>query len=62
MDSNIWFEKGCDYKKGVALYASLKGHSPNLLRLFLKKQSISNAEKLKYELGKFRKKQRNTNK
>jgi hypothetical protein len=55
MDINAWFENGCNYQKGVTLYASLKGHSLNLLRLFLRKQSISNADKLKYELGKHRK-------
>lgn len=55
MDINAWFENGCNYQEGVTLYASLKGHSVNLLRLFLRKQSISNADKLKYELGKYRK-------
>lgn len=55
MDINAWFENGCNYQEGVTLYASLKGHSLNLLRLFLRKQSISNADKLKYELGKHRK-------
>ena len=55
MNINFWFEKGCNYQQGVMLYASLKGYSPNLLRLFLRKQSILNADKLKYELGKFRK-------
>lgn len=55
MDINVWFENGCNYQEGVTLYASLKGHSLNLLRLFLRKQSISNADKLKYELGKHRK-------
>lgn len=54
MDINTWFESGCNYHEGITLYASLKGHSPNLLRLFLRKQTFSNAEKLKYELGKFR--------
>lgn len=56
MDVNIWFERGCNYQEGVTLYASLKGHSPNLLRLFLRKKSTVNFDKLKYELGKYRKK------
>ena len=55
MEINRWFENGCNYSEGVALYGTLKGHSINLLRLFLRKESISNAEKLKYELGKHRK-------
>lgn len=54
MDINTWFENGCNYQEGVTLYASIKGHSPNLLRLFLRKQNITNENKLKYELGKFR--------
>ena len=55
MDINRWFENGCNYQEGVTLYGSLKGHSPNLLRLFLRKQSNANSDKLKYELGKYRK-------
>ena len=54
MKVNEWFSNGSDYNTGVLLYASLKGHSPNLVRLFLRKESSSNFEKLKYELGKFR--------
>lgn len=56
MKVNEWFSNGSDYNAGVLLYASLKGHSPNLVRLFLRKESPSNFEKLKYELGKFREK------
>lgn len=56
MKVNEWFSNGSDYNTGVLLYASLKGHSPNLVRLFLRKESPSNFEKLKYELGKFREK------
>ena len=54
MDINIWFTNGCNYQEGVTLYASLKAHSPNLLRLFLRKESAANANKLEYELGKHR--------
>jgi hypothetical protein len=54
MKINNWFENGCNYMEGVALYGSLKGHSSNLLRLFLRKESVFNIEKLKYELGKFK--------
>lgn len=54
MKVNEWFSNSSDYNTGVLLYASLKGHSPNLVRLFLRKESNSNFEKLKYELGKFR--------
>lgn len=56
MKVNEWFSNGSDYNAGVLLYASLKGHSPNLVRLFLRKESPSNFEKLTYELGKFREK------
>lgn len=52
MDINLWFKNGCDYKKGVAIYANLNRHKPNLLKLFLKKKSPSNLSKLKYELSK----------
>ena len=55
MKINEWFDNGCNYQEGVTLYGSLKGHSPNLLRLFLRKQSNANSDKLKYELGKYRK-------
>ena len=56
MKVNEWFSNGYNYNAGVLLYASLKGHSPNLVRLFLRKESAANLEKLKYELGKFREK------
>jgi hypothetical protein len=56
MKVNEWFSNGSDYNAGVLLYASLNGHSHNLVRLFLRKESASNLEKLKYELGKFREK------
>lgn len=39
---------------GVLIYGKQKGHSPNLLRLFLRKQSTNNEKKLEYELGKFK--------
>ena len=55
MNVNEWFNNGCNYQEGIVLYGTLKGHSINLHRLFLRKESISNAEKLKYELGKHRK-------
>ncbi|WP_340074527.1 hypothetical protein [Leptobacterium sp. I13] len=54
MDVNTWFENGCNYQEGITVYASLKGHSPNLVRLFLRGQTLRNEEKLKYELGKHR--------
>lgn len=54
MQVNNWFDAGCKYNEGVLLYASIKGHSANLVRLFLRKESLANAEKLAYELGKFR--------
>lgn len=56
MKVNEWFSSSSNYTAGVSIYASLKGHSPNLVRLFLRKESPSNFEKLKYELGKFREK------
>lgn len=52
MDVNEWFDNGCDYQAGVMIYGQLKGHSPNLLRLFLKKHSAKNEAKLQYELSK----------
>ena len=56
MKVNEWFSKGSDYNTGVLLYASLKGHNPNLVRLFLRKESAANLDKLNYELGKFKEK------
>jgi hypothetical protein len=41
-----------DYNELVLLYSTLKGHSMNLLRLFQRKQSKQNEDKLKYELSK----------
>lgn len=56
MKVNNWFKKGCNYQEGVLLYGSLKGHSSNLLRLFLRKESNQNKAKLAYELAKFKEK------
>lgn len=47
-----WFNNGCNYDEGVAIYASLKDAKPNLLSLFKKKNSSAFLEKLKYELSK----------
>lgn len=52
---NKWFENNCPYSEGVAIYSSLKTPNANLLRLFKKNESAANLEKLKYELGKFKK-------
>ncbi len=52
---NKWFENNCPYSEGVAIYSSLKTPNANLLRLFKLKESAANLEKLKYELGKFKK-------
>lgn len=41
-----------EYQNAITLYQSLKGAKPNLIRLFLKKQSKANEEKLQYELSK----------
>lgn len=57
MNVNEWFENGSDYQAGVMIYGQLKGHSPNLLRLFLKKESAKNAAKLEYELSKHKNKE-----
>ena len=54
MKVNEWFLNGSNYNEGVLLYASLQGHSSNLVRLFLRKESPANLEKLSYELGKHR--------
>lgn len=56
MKVNNWFNNNGSYQEGVMLYASLKGSSPNLVRLFLRKESAPNFEKLKYELSKHREK------
>lgn len=54
MEVNKWFENGCNYQKGVVIYSKIKGHRNNLYRLFLRKESNLNLEKLKYELKKYR--------
>lgn len=54
MQVNNWFKNGCNYHEGILLYQKQKGHSVNLVRLFLKKESLKNLEKLKYELSKFK--------
>lgn len=58
MTVNEWFDNGCEYNEGVMLYMKQKGHSGNLVRLFLKKYSLNNQEKLEYELSKYRKSQK----
>lgn len=50
MEINTWLKNGCNYTDGVSIYGALKGHSANLLRLFLRKETAQNAAKLKYEL------------
>lgn len=49
-----WFNAGCNYADGVAVYGNLPQANKNLLRIFKLKQTASNLEKLKYELGKFK--------
>ncbi|MBS9773814.1 MAG: hypothetical protein KGV59_01475 [Tenacibaculum sp.] len=49
-----WLNNGQDYQKGIALYQTLKGAKPNLIRLFLKKETKANADKLTYELSKLK--------
>ena len=51
---NKWFAANCPYTEGVAIYSGLSRHNPNLLKNFKLKESASNVEKLKYELGKLR--------
>ncbi|WP_233898348.1 hypothetical protein [Tenacibaculum piscium] len=53
MQIEKWFKNGCDYSEGVLLYISKKGHNTNLARLFSRKESVYNLEKLKHELRKF---------
>ena len=48
----IWFNNGCKYLDGVALYAALPAFKPALLKMFNKGESALNKEKLKYELKK----------
>jgi hypothetical protein len=52
MKINDWFNSGCNYEEGVAIYASLKTSKIKLLQLFRKKTAASYLDKLKYELGK----------
>lgn len=54
MKVNEWFANGKNYQEGILLYSSLSSAKPNLLRLFFKKQSKSNEEKLAYELSKYK--------
>lgn len=52
MTIKSWFESGCDYASGVDLYSQQQKCNLNLLKVFKKKESIQNLEKLKYELKK----------
>jgi hypothetical protein len=52
MTVNEWFNNGCDYKEGVALYEALENHNKNFLKIFKKRNSPQNRMKLKYELQK----------
>ncbi|WP_281980472.1 hypothetical protein [Tenacibaculum mesophilum] len=54
MKVNEWFNNGQNYKEGILLYSSLQGAKPNLVRLFFKKQSLANEQKLAYELSKYK--------
>ncbi|MCG8734007.1 hypothetical protein [Tenacibaculum finnmarkense] len=53
MQIEKWLKDGCNYSEGVLLYISKKGHNTNLARLFTRKESVYNLEKLKHELRKF---------
>lgn len=48
-----WFDKGCDYDAGVALYLK-NGKDKGLLRVFKMRKSAFNLRKLKYELAKMK--------
>lgn len=48
-----WFENGCDYDQGVLIFTRI-GKNRNLVRVFSRKETNWNREKLKYELNKFR--------
>lgn len=48
-----WFDTGCDYNQGVLIFAKI-GKNKNLLKVFQRKETNWNREKLKYELNKFR--------
>jgi hypothetical protein len=54
MKINDWFNNGCNYEEGVAIYSSLKTSKINLIRLFKNKTASSYLEKLKYELSKYK--------
>jgi hypothetical protein len=54
MKINDWFNNGCNYEEGVAMYATLKEAKPNLLQLFKRKKTNAFADKLKYELSKYK--------
>jgi hypothetical protein len=54
MTVNDWFNNGCDYKEGVALYLSLPSHNTNFAKAFSRKETPQNRMKLKYELQKKR--------
>ncbi|WP_028890869.1 hypothetical protein [Tenacibaculum sp. 47A_GOM-205m] len=54
MKVNEWFTNVQDYQQGIILYSTLPGAKPNLVRLFFKKQSKANEEKLAYELSKYK--------
>jgi hypothetical protein len=54
MTVNDWFENGCNYKDGVALYSCLPNHNKNLATVFFRKETPQNRMKLKYELQKNR--------
>lgn len=49
-----WFNNGCNYEEGIAIYASLEKAKPHLLQLFKRKTTNAFKEKLKYELSKFK--------
>jgi len=49
---NDWLKNKGTYEDGVALYAEHPKHNRNLLKLFNKRKSAANTQKLKYELKK----------
>lgn len=52
MTVNEWFNSEQNYKVGVSIYTTLPNAKPNLVRLFLIKESSYNKQKLVYELEK----------
>lgn len=52
MQIQEWLDSGADYDTGLILYSKQPKHNKNLLRLFMRKNSHINLEKLKYELKK----------